>query len=1006
VAIELTVNAATNGSIWNRWDPHIHTPDTLLNNQYGSSDAWESFITKIETSQPLIRALGITDYLSLDQYEVVRGYKNSGRLPNVNLIFPNIEMRFGLETSKGSGVNVHLLFSPDDHDHVEQIRRFLERLEFQYLQESYRCRRDELIRLGRKHQPETVTDQAALQVGVNQFKVTFDQLRDEWGKSEWVRQNCFVAVAVGEHDGTSGLRDSTHSFNALRKSIEAFAHIIFSSSTSQRDFWLGRKSATIDDLESKWGGLKPCLHGSDAHDLAHVSEPDGNRFCWIKGDLTFESVRQSCIEPEGRVHVGSVPPRGSLATRTIKEVRVSNVPWMNPVNMALNPGLVAIIGARGSGKTALAELIAAGGLAIHAQLNPKSFIVRAREHLENSRSELEWEDGDVTGHDFRQKRFDDYSASPRVQYLSQQFVDELCSADGLADSLVEEIERVIFNAHPVADREGAGSFEELYSLRSTPAIDRRTSHEQDFQDVCDQLTQERQQKHDLPAFTAKRVEIVKQIEQDQKDRSALIGKGQELRTKRHEEIVEALGQRRRLLEASQTQLRSLKALKADVADARLRLIPSWHTGLQVRRSEALLAPSEWKAFEIGFIGDVDSILDNRIVEITAECKRIVGVTTIPNSGSHDPTVPLIAKNAVLSDQTVATLEAELARVQQLIGIDKDNLKRFATLNDKITKSNRELARLDTLITSAKSADGRIEALTKRRGEAYAGVFQAIVDLEQELRLLYSPLSRHLSGESGPLGRLGFEVRRHVNIKQWAEMGEKLLDLRRSGPFKGQGSLFDAARDKLLIPWQSGTPEQVSAAMFEFIQANELAIRTHKPESENNRKWSSAIAKWLHSTAHIEVAYGVQYDGIEIERLSPGTRGIVLLLLYLAIDDEDDRPLIIDQPEENLDPQSVFDELVSRFRIAKKRRQIIIVTHNANLVVNTDADQVIVATASEHLPGKLPLITYESGGLENPLIRKRVCDILEGGERAFKARARRLRVGLHEQFARQVAIVSS
>jgi energy-coupling factor transporter ATP-binding protein EcfA2 len=120
---------------------------------------------------------------------------------------------------------------------------------------------------------------------------------------------------------------------------------------------------------------------------------------------------------------------------------------------------------------------------------------------------------------------------------------------------------------------------------------------------------------------------------------------------------------------------------------------------------------------------------------------------------------------------------------------------------------------------------------------------------------------------------------------------------------------------------------------------------------------------------------------------------VLLLLYLAIDREDDRPLIIDQPEENLDPKSVYDELVSRFRAARTRRQIIIVTHNANLIVNTDANQVIVATCGPHRPGELPEITYQSGGLENAEIRKQVCEILEGGEAAFKDRARRLRVKL-------------
>lgn len=69
------------------------------------------------------------------------------------------------------------------------------------------------------------------------------------------------------------------------------------------------------------------------------------------------------------------------------------------------------------------------------------------------------------------------------------------------------------------------------------------------------------------------------------------------------------------------------------------------------------------------------------------------------------------------------------------------------------------------------------------------------------------------------------------------------------------------------------------------------------------------------------------------------------------------------------------------------------THNANLVVNTDADQVIVASCGRHRPGQLPQISHECGGLETPAIRRRVCEILEGGERAFKERARRLRVAL-------------
>jgi hypothetical protein len=90
---------------------------------------------------------------------------------------------------------------------------------------------------------------------------------------------------------------------------------------------------------------------------------------------------------------------------------------------------------------------------------------------------------------------------------------------------------------------------------------------------------------------------------------------------------------------------------------------------------------------------------------------------------------------------------------------------------------------------------------------------------------------------------------------------------------------------------------------------------------------------------------------------------------------------------------VFDELVSLFMRAKAKRQVIMVTHNANLVINTDADQIIIAGAGPHPAGGLPLISYVGGGLEDANIREAVCNILEGGEEAFRERARRLRVRL-------------
>jgi hypothetical protein len=93
------------GSLWHRWDPHIHAPGTVLNDQYKGAESWEEFFTRIEKSDPPIRALGITDYYSVAVYEQVIAKWHAGRLSGVGLIFPNVEMRLGIETAKSSAIN-------------------------------------------------------------------------------------------------------------------------------------------------------------------------------------------------------------------------------------------------------------------------------------------------------------------------------------------------------------------------------------------------------------------------------------------------------------------------------------------------------------------------------------------------------------------------------------------------------------------------------------------------------------------------------------------------------------------------------------------------------------------------------------------------------------------------------------------------------------------------------------------------------------------------------------
>lgn len=165
----------------------------------------------------------------------------------------------------------------------------------------------------------------------------------------------------------------------------------------------------------------------------------------------------------------------------------------------------------------------------------------------------------------------------------------------------------------------------------------------------------------------------------------------------------------------------------------------------------------------------------------------------------------------------------------------------------------------------------------------------------------------------------------------------------------------------------------------------------KRDNQNSIRQIDSQLKKGHSKQELyDFIYGMDYvmpffqlkmNGKPLSSLSPGERGALLLLLYLFID-MDDKPLIIDQPEENLDNESVFKYLVHFIKSAKKKRQIIMVTHNPNLAVVCDADQIIQMKIDK-LHGNE--VTYESGAIENPKINKIIVDILEGTYPAFHNR---------------------
>ncbi len=971
------------GSHWRRWNPHIHAPGTLLNDQFEGE--WERYLKAIEDATPSVEVLGITDYLGIECYKAVRAHFQSGRLPKVKLLFPNVEFRLTVETDKRKGINLHLLFCPDDTDHVEQIERVLSMLSFECKGNPYRCTSADFVLLGRAHDAALTEELAARREGANQFKVELAKLRDLFRSNKWVADNCIVAVAASNNDGTAGLQNDA-SFAALRKEIERFAHVIFSSNPKTRDFWLGKSASDdVKKLDQVYGGRKPCLHGCDAHDVAKTCEPNEGRLCWIKGDPTFESLRQTLLEPEDRVWIGPTAPDRHDASQCIAGVQTKKTPWIANDAIPLNFGLVAIIGARGSGKTALADILAIGS-DVHSPLDlATSFIHRASrpvDHLKGAEIHMRWGDGTSVPRLMNKRNSEGTEA---VRYLSQQFVEQLCSAEGLAVELRKEIERVVFDATDPGDRFTAESFEDLAGIHMMPIRRQRELAKEAIENTSAQVNVEDALHNRLPTIKKDQEERKKRIEKTTNEMKSLIPKDKEERAIRLTALEAALATANTAVEKLNRAKMRVDDLRKEIERLRKTTAPHQLTELKETFEEAGLTGKQWEAFEMVFKGDVDVVLTERSEAITRQVKALSDGT---------PGVAIDLAMDQYQSWPQKTVLAERDKVKKEVGIDGQKQLRYNQLQVQLSTDEKAQQKSVEELTHAEGAAERRRLLIEQRRSSYVEVFQSYLEEQAVLEQLYGSLQKSLIDASGSLKRLRLAVSREIDLSAWVVAGEELLDLRKDSLLRGHGALEGHADRLLTTDWRTGTAEQVGEAMQNFIQEMYPEIRKSNPTEITPDKyavWMQRIATWLYSTDHIQMRYSVTYDGVAIEQLSPGTRGIVLLLLYLVIDRQDRRPLIIDQPEENLDPKSVFEELVPHFREARKRRQVIIVTHNANLVVNTDADQVIVASSEPNPAGGLPTVTYCCGSLEDQKIRTTVCEILEGGEQAFRDRERRYRL---------------
>lgn len=197
-----------------------------------------------------------------------------------------------------------------------------------------------------------------------------------------------------------------------------------------------------------------------------------------------------------------------------------------------------------------------------------------------------------------------------------------------------------------------------------------------------------------------------------------------------------------------------------------------------------------------------------------------------------------------------------------------------------------------------------------------------------------------------------------------------------------------------FPQQYGSKAEESVRFFlNGLLSSEIQLKGgyNTPES---------VAMDFLSRGWYRLDYSLTYQNDSFTQMSEGKQAFVILKLLLDFSDKK-CPILIDQPEDSLDNRAIYKELVEYLKKKKKERQIILVTHNPNVVVGADAENIIVANQHgvnapnagdakfQYINGALedtkPQTTSNQGTLGEHSIREHICDILEGGKSAFEKR---------------------
>ncbi len=1015
------------GSEWRQWDLHIHTPASFhwKGERFSASGSTsrdneliDEMIAAINGAAPAVFA--IQDYWGFEGWFALKRRLREGASPQLEkTVFPGIELRLAAPIQ--GRLNAHVLFSdeiPDQH-----LKDFLSALKLEITGQplsphaliayARAANADKLKTHSFEKAEVMANEETALRAGYMIAELNVDSYK---AAVRAVPDGLALGFMPFEtNDGLASVKHQEH---------YAYAIGLFDSSpifeTRKEGLWnafVGRKcpenDSFFDAFQESIGGIPRLpVSGSDAHQFRGTAGDNNargygdfpsQRITWIKADPTWRGLQQAIKEPFKRCHIGLTPPKlqriSANKTFYIDTVSLSKIDgsslaetWFDGCAIPFNADLVAIIGNKGSGKSALADVLAlVGNSQEHAHfsfLKADRFRGKAGEPARQFHGKLDWLAGEPS-----QANLAANPAVDRVEmvrYVPQGRFEALCNehVTGKSENFERELRSVIFSHIPAEDRLGALDFDQLIEAQESTLRARLDEARKNLVTLNRLIAATEDQLHPsirknieeqihlksvqmIELELAKPTEVAAPAETLTPEQEAAAATLTEIST-----AIAALADEEKAIGEALTRLSAQRKAACDVLE-RFALIREQITaaGAEIAGQLELLGLRlpDILTFEIneGKVREVDSGAEREIGTLAARIEGIKKERAEHSGRTEQATEALNGPQRAYQDHLHAmkTWQMSVSEIEGAADVPDSKLGLEARLS--------QLDQLPRLLD---------ERRAQRTGLA-AQIFQVLALQRDQRQKLFEPLQKVISENSLIRDEYRLQFRSHLAAYHDL-VSERLFSLVKQSIGELRGEDESRAAIKARVEAQDLDNEAGALALAKDLhKLLHDAARQRAPDQADlnglmrKDRTPTEVYDLIYSFEYLEPKYTLLFQDTPIEQLSPGQRGALLLIFYLLVDKKRN-PIILDQPEENLDNETIVSLLVPVLNAAKENRQIIMVTHNPNLAVVCDAEQIIFAEFDRKA---MCSITYLAGSIENPVLNEAVVNVLEGTKPAFDNR---------------------